>query len=179
MRSRFYMEKRFYCSQSVLKKARITFLFYVLGLPVIGVLFVLPFFWGAQQTVAWHTVIYVLIAALFLYQGYRSFRILRSLRQSVVCTDGVTVSGIHTKDPFQKGIPFQIGMESITDVKETIAATVKKEDVDYHPATLHRAPFESPERRGYRSTVIETEKASYLLFGIELTDALREAFKAE
>ena len=173
------MEKQFTCSKNALKKAHITCLFYSIGLPLIAVLFVLPFFWGEQKSFSWHIIIYVLLAALFIYQGYRSFRVLRSLHQSLCRTDGVTVSGIHTKDPFQKGIPFQIDKTEITNVKETIAATVKKEDMDYHPRTLHRAPFESPELRGYRSTIIETGNASYLLFGIELTEEFKNALKPE
>ena len=53
------------------------------------------------------------------------------------------------------------------------------EDVDYYLRTLHRAPFESPELRGYRSTIIKTEYASYTLFGIELTDEIKKALKPE
>jgi hypothetical protein len=173
------MEKQFNCSKCALKKARITFLFYVIGLPVIAVLFVLPYLWNTQSRFTWHVIIYVLLAALFIYQGYRSFRVLRSLHQSCLRTDGVTVSGIHTKDPFETSLPFQIGIKDITDVKETIIATTKKEGIDYYPRTLHRAPFESPELRGYRSTILKTEDASYILFGIELTDDVRKALKPE
>lgn len=173
------MEKLFTCSKAALKKARTTCIFYGIGLPVIAVLFVLPFFWSGENRLSWHLIIYALLAAFFVYSGYRAFRVLRSLRDSRCRTDGVTVSGIHTKDPFQKGIPFQIDKTEITNVKETIAATVKKEDMDYHPRTLHRAPFESLELRGYRSTIIETGNASCLLFGIELTDELKNALKPE
>ena len=126
-----FMEKQFNCSKSALKKARITFLFYVIGLPVIAVLFVLPYFWNTQSRLTWHVIVYALLAALFIYQGYRSFRVLRSLRQSCLRTDGVTVSGIHTKDPFEKSMPFQIDIKDIADVKAMIAVTANKEDVDY------------------------------------------------
>lgn len=173
------MEKQFNCSKSALKKARITFLFYVIGLPVIAALFVLPYLWNTQSRLTWHVIVYALLAALFIYQGYRSFRVLRSLRQSCLRTDGVTVSGIHTKDPFEKSMPFQIDIKDIADVKATIAVTANKEDVDYYPRTLHRAPFESPELRGYRSTIIKTEYASYTLFGIKLTDEIKKALKPE
>jgi hypothetical protein len=173
------MEKLFTCSKAALKKARITCMFYGIGLPVIAVLFVLPFFWGGENRLSWHLIIYALLAAFFVYSGYRAFRVLRSLRDSRCRTDGVTVSGIHTKDPYQKGVSFQIDRKDITNVKDTVSTTVKKEDIDYNPRTLHRAPFESPNLRGYRSTIIETGNASYLLFGIELTDELKNALKPE
>ncbi len=173
------MEKQFQCSKDTLKKARTTFLFYAIGLLVLGILFSLPFLLGKQNRLVWNIVIYALLAAFFIYQGYRSFRVLRSLQHSVIQTDGVTVSGIHTEDPFQKGIPFEICVKDITGVDETVTMTKKTDDVGDHRRTLCRTPFESSTVQGYRSFRIETGNVSYTLFGIELTDEIKNVLMTE
>lgn len=173
------MEKQFLCSKDALKKARIAFCFYAAAIPVIAVLFLLPFFLGLQNKIEWHVVIYALLSVFFVYQGYRAYCVLRALRRSCCRIDGESVSGISIKDPYQKGTPFQISANEITGIEETIVATERKETVGYAPRTLHRPPFESPSQHGYRSTVIETKDAAYTLFGIELTEELKKTLNIE
>lgn len=173
------MEKQFNCSRDSLKKARATFCFYVAAIPVIAVLFLIPFALGVQNRIEWQVIIYILLAVFFVYQGYRAYCVLRAAHHSYCRINGESVSGISTKDPYQKGIPFQICANEITRIEETIIATERKENVGYAPHTLHRPPFESPRLRGYQSTILMTENASYTLFGITMTDEVKEAFRQE
>lgn len=173
------METKFTCSKSVLKKARVICWFYA-AVTLIGiVLFLLPLLLNGLNTLGWFSVIYVVIALFMFYKGYRAFRVLRALRNSSFCVYYDTVSGVSIRNSYQKAVSFQIRKDEISSIDEEIVAVESKTDITYS-RWMHRSPISSPSIiNGYKSTVIRTKDEVYTLFGIELTEEIKEALASE
>ena len=172
------MEKQFTCSKEALKKARVTFWFYIACIPMIAVLVFLPYTLNRTGRIEWFAIIYFLIAAFFAYRGYRAYRVLRAIRQTC-CTvwDGI-VSGVSTPEPYQKGIRFQIPKNEISEVLERYVPVERKGSIPLGKS-LQQPPISPETSYGFRSTVIRTHNDVYTLFAIELTDEMKEMLKTE
>lgn len=113
------MAKRFTCSKKTLRQACITFWFYVICIPIIPVLFLLPYLLGGNLEVGPFSLVYLVIILFLLYGAYRSLRILRSLRKSCCVIDGDRVYGISVPDPNLAAIPFDLSGDDIRDIEKT------------------------------------------------------------
>lgn len=150
------MEKQFHSSKNAFSKARTAFWFYTVCTPMLLVLCLIPFLLHRTNRIEWFAIIYILIAAIFVYKGYRAYCILRTVRNARCVVSAETVSGISTHDPYQKGTEFRILNTEIIYIEERIVSVEKKGDITYGPS-LHRSPFSSQSLSGYRSTVIHTK----------------------
>ena len=164
------METKFTCSKNALTKARSVFCFYAAAVPIIGFVLLIPFLLNGINRISWLAFIYVLILLFLLYKGYRAYLVLRAVRKTSCSVCRETVSGISTPDPYQKGIDFQIRKDEIILLEDKIIAAENKREA---------AGSSSADERGYRSIVIHTKTDTYTVFGIELTEEIKEALASE
>lgn len=148
------MEKRFKYNQKDLSGARITFWVYAVCIPIIVLLYFLPIIQTKQFVLSPFTLIYPALVLFLLYQGYRSLRVLLSVKKSFCSIEGETVFGVSIPNPFKKESAFRIEKQDILSVAKSSVSV----------GTM----------RPYDVLVINTQNTKYTLFAIERLEELKK-----
>ena len=146
------MEKRFNCNKKELTQSRITFWVYAVCIPIIVFLFVLPYIRGISTGFNPFSIIYILIVLYLIFEGYRSLRVLISIKRSYCVVNERLVSGISIQDPVKKGEPFEINRSEILGVGKTKISV--------------------GGMRSHNALAVNTKQRKYVLFAIENPDEL-------
>lgn len=115
--------KRFTCSQNALKQTRITFWFYVGSIPIIILLFAIPYIREGQFVFGPLSLVYFAVILFLLYGAYRAMRVMLSTKNTLCVIDGERVYGVSTPSPYQKGIPFDIRKSDILGIGKSMVST--------------------------------------------------------
>ena len=113
------MSNRYNCNPKELTQARVTFWCYVVSIPIIIFLYLLPMIRGEAIVFSPISLIYPAIVLFLLYQGYRSMRVMLSVKSSYCEVTEDRVVGISTPSPFRKAIPFDLERSEILGIAKT------------------------------------------------------------
>lgn len=148
------MEKRFECDRTALRQSRITFWFYVVSIPIIIFLFLLPFIRAGQFVFSPYSIVYIGIILYLIYAGYRSMLVMNSIKHSYCAVEGDRISGVSTPDPYKKAIPFELDRRDILGIGKTTVS--------------------AGGMRSYPALVINTADQKIVLLTIEHVDELKQ-----
>ena len=148
------MEQTFSCSRDALRQSRITFWFYAASIPIIIFLFLLPFIRAGSFALSPYSLIYIAIILYLIYSGYRSMRVLLSIKNSHCVVENDRIYGVSTPSPVKKAIPFDIRKSDILSVAKTNVSC--------------------GGMRSREALVLNTQDQRIVLFAIERMDELQK-----
>ena len=147
------MEKRYTCSKDALRQTRITFWVYAGSIPVIIILYLIPYLGGNGVVFSVFSLIYVAVLLYLLFGAYRSMRVMLSAKNSFCTIEGDRVSGVSTPDPYKASISFDISKSDIRGIGKT----------EISVGGMRTLP----------ALVLNTDQKKIVLFAIDRADELR------
>ena len=158
------MNQTFTPSKHTIFNAGITLWVYVVCLPILAVLLLLPYFRGEQITLGVKSITIVVLFLFFMWQIIMSFKVQTAMKRTMLRIEGERLDGVSYPNPrMNSGTPFS------ADVSEIVSFAVVNVNTGYF--------------RFFPSLVLNTKSARYTLFAIdgvsEIQAYLREHIPTE
>lgn len=151
------MNKKYGYDKQVLRSAGITFWFYLICIPFIVFLFLIPVLQYGYFRLSLVSLIYIALFVFFVIQAYRSFLVMRTVKASFCEIDETTVSGMNIESPYQKGTVFRIERDEILGVG------VKQVSIG--------------NARTFYALILNTQTKHYSLFAVDQLSEIRKALQ--
>ena len=151
------MSKKYGYDTQILRSARITFWFYLICIPLIVFIFLIPYLQYGTIQLSLISIIYIAMFVFFAIQAYRSFLVMRTVKESYCELDEKAISGINIESPYQKGTPFRITRDEILGVG------VKQMSIG--------------NARVFHALILNTQSKKYSLFAVDQMGEIRKALQ--
>ncbi len=148
------MEHTYRTDKHSLRLTRITFWIYLLSIPIILVVFAIPYLQGKPFQLNPFLLIYLGIVVFLMYQSYRIFRVILAMKRVRCTVTEETVRGVSMPNPMKKSESFSIRRDEILGIGK------KK----YSLGTM----------RGLDILLLNTKDRTFSLFAVEQMDQLKD-----
>lgn len=153
------MEKTFQSNPNEVTQTKIAFRFYVISIPIVAFLFLLPYILGSAIRFSPLHLAYVAVIVFVGYGAFRARQVMHAVRASECVVTDTSVEGVNTPDPHRSGERFSINRSEIKSVG--------------------RKQIPLSTARSLNAVVINTEHKQYVLLALENEDELIHLLRSE
>ena len=153
------MKQTYLTDKHSLRLTRITFWVYLLSVPIILLVFAIPYLQGKPFEINLFHLIYLGIVGYLAYQAYKLLRVILAMKRTRCSVTEDTVSGYSIPNPMKKGEAFSIARDEILGIGKK----------HYSIGTL----------RSLDILLLNTKEHTYALLSVDKMDALKQELQKD
>ena len=153
------MNQTYLTDKHSLRLTRVTFWVYLLSVPIIVLVFAIPYLQGKPFEINLFHLIYLGIVGYLAYQSYKVLRVVLAMKRTRCTVTEETVSGFSIPNPMKKGEEFSIARDEILGIGKK----------HYSIGTL----------RSLDMLLLNTKERSYALLSVERMDELKQELQKD